>query len=349
MKAAQRHGHGRPLRFLAAVAAGWIGVRTIALWPGYAVTAPPNRAVAARLRPVMALMARVSRDGLPPESVPGRPGGIAPDALAIRATPALLLLGGRMIAPPAAAAAEPLLPAGNAPGDRTPLTVPPFVAGRPFRPGGSARAPRWSGSAWLVGRAGIAPAGAPVGGELGGSQAGIRLVRTLDRRGRLALAARLTTPLGAGLREAALGLEWQPTRLPLRLVVQRRFTIGGGRGGPEAGLVGGFGPLRIGRGLLAEGYGQAGVIQRAIAEPYADAAARLTRTAGRVADAPIDLGVGVWGGAQRGVERFDIGPTMAIHVPVATHAVRLTLDWRERIGGRAKPGSGPALTLGTDF
>jgi hypothetical protein len=29
--------------------------------------------------------------------------------------------------------------------------------------------------------------------------------------------------------------------------------------------------------------------------------------------------------------------------------VRLSIDWRQRIAGRARPGSGPALSIGSDF
>ncbi|WP_204317143.1 hypothetical protein, partial [Klebsiella aerogenes] len=29
--------------------------------------------------------------------------------------------------------------------------------------------------------------------------------------------------------------------------------------------------------------------------------------------------------------------------------LRIALDWRQRVAGEARPGSGPALTLGADF
>ena len=63
----------------------------------------------------------------------------------------------------------------------------------------------------------------------------------------------------------------------------------------------------------------------------------------------IDFGAGIWGSAQRGAARLDIGPTIGVAVPIARRAIRLSADWRERIAGDARPGSGPAFTIGSDF
>jgi hypothetical protein len=35
--------------------------------------------------------------------------------------------------------------------------------------------------------------------------------------------------------------------------------------------------------------------------------------------------------------------------PCASRNVKLHLDWREKLAGNARPGSGPALTLAGDF
>ena len=208
---------------------------------------------------------------------------------------------------------------------------------------------RWSGSAWLVARggAGIAPGG--LGGQLGESQAGARIAYLVDRRHRIALAARVTTPLGRGLREAAVGVEWQPTRLPVRLVAEQRFAIDGGRGGPALGVVGGVGPVALPLAFRLEAYGQAGVIRRAATEPYADGAARVAHPLAAIGGVRVDLGAGAWGGAQRGAARLDLGPSLGVSLPLGKQRVRATLDWRQRVVGDARPGSGTALTLGTDF
>lgn len=246
-------------------------------------------------------------------------------------------------APPPNAVA-PLLPGLP----RADLARPDLARGD--RPARAPRPPvRWSGSAWLVVRGGSGLAPGALGGQLGGSQAGLRLAYTVSARQRLALAARVATPLGTGLREAALGVEWQPTRLPVRLIVERRFALSGGADGTGVGIVGGVGPTAVAEGFRIEAYAQAGVIRRVTEEPYADGAARIAHPVAKARGARIDLGAGVWGAAQRGAARLDIGPSLALNVPVAKHAIRLTLDWRQRVAGNARPGSGAALTVGTDF
>ncbi|MEP6982309.1 MAG: hypothetical protein ABI853_01525 [Sphingomicrobium sp.] len=60
----------------------------------------------------------------------------------------------------------------------------------------------------------------------------------------------------------------------------------------------------------------------------------------------FSLGVGIWGGAQPGLSRLDAGPrlTMQVRRNVKVHA-----DWRQKLLGNARPGSGPAQTLAGDF
>lgn len=144
-------------------------------------------------------------------------------------------------------------------------------------------------------------------------------------------------------------MEWQPGHLPVRLIIDRRFALDGGRGGPEIGVIAGVGPRRIAPGIELAAYGQAGVIERKAAEGYADGAARLTHDIARPGRVRVELGAGAWGGIQPGTRRIDLGPTAALAFAVAGHGARLSLDWRERVAGNARPGSGPALTLGADF
>ncbi|MDF7777793.1 hypothetical protein P1X14_21235, partial [Sphingomonas sp. AOB5] len=63
----------------------------------------------------------------------------------------------------------------------------------------------------------------------------------------------------------------------------------------------------------------------------------------------LSLGGGIWGAAQRDAQRLDIGPSAALAVPVAGQNLRIALDWRQRVAGDARPGSGLALTIGSDF
>ena len=226
------------------------------------------------------------------------------------------------------------------------------VIAAPLRPTPTSRTrSRLAGSAWLIARGGgnSVPAPSPLGGQLGGSQAGARLTYALGEGRRVALSARIATPLHGSGREAAFGLDWQPMRMPLHLIAEQRVSLDGGRGGPTLLLVGGLNPTPLVAGFRLEGYGQAGAIKRDGVEAFGDGAIRLSREVAVVGRARIDLGAGGWGAVQRGARRFDIGPTVGAVVPVAHAAVRLTLDWRERIAGDARPGSGPALSIGTDF
>lgn len=217
----------------------------------------------------------------------------------------------------------------------------------PLRPG-----TRWSASAWLIARSGAglgqSPFGNPSGGQLGGSQAGARIAYAVDRQRRIALFARAAAPLAGSGSEAAIGVEWQPSRLPVRLVAEQRIGIDPGLGGPAVGVVGGLGPVRLGDFRL-EAYGQAGVIARGRGVGYADGAVRVERTIARRGGLTLSGGAGLWGAAQPGAERIDAGPLIGAALPVAGRRVRLSVEWRERIGGRAAPGSGPALSIGGDF
>lgn len=337
---------GRPLRFLAILLCGWSGARSLDLYrrsgdvPGVGAGA---RAVSG---PIDHLAAAI---GVPKASAAAR-SFVAPVAPAHA-----------MIAVPTAVASHqfvrPPTPAGFAQAtvreperhrDPAPAAMPapllsPAVLPPPVRRTGG----RLTGSAWLIARDGAA-AGVS-NGQLGGSQAGARITYALGTRRRLALAARVSAPLSGRGREAAIGFDWQPTRAPVHVIAERRIALDGGRGGPTLGIVGGYGPAEVVRGVQLEGYGQAGVIARDGAEAFADGAVRVAHPLGRVGALRLDVGAGLWGGAQRGAARLDVGPSVGVVVPVGRTAFRLTADWRERIAGDARPGSGPALSLGTNF
>jgi len=206
---------------------------------------------------------------------------------------------------------------------------------------------RWSGSAWLALRPGQGIGAAPAAGQLGGSQYGVRVLRALDPRGRLAAVGRIAGPLRGRGAEAALGFEWRPAGMPVRIAVEERFGLDGIHGGPGLGAVAGV--YRERAAFRLEAYGQAGAILRARLEPYADGALRLTRAIAAGRATALSIGIGSWGAAQRGVQRLDIGPTLVTSVPIGALQARIALDWRQRIAGNARPGSGIALTLGSDF
>ncbi len=208
-----------------------------------------------------------------------------------------------------------------------------------------APAPRWRGSLWGIIREDGGRALLP-GGQLGGTQMGIRLLRRLDARGDIAASVRLSAPWRGIGREMALGVECRPIRsLPVRLLVEHRIALDSGQGGPAALVVTGIGPRVVAPGVTLNAYAQAGAVMRTRLEPFADGAARI----GTALSPGVDVALGAWGGAQRDARRLDIGPSLGLALPIGERRARLSLEWRERILGRAVPGSGPALSLAGDF
>ncbi|OAN66010.1 hypothetical protein A7X12_14530 [Sphingomonas sp. TDK1] len=206
---------------------------------------------------------------------------------------------------------------------------------------------RWQGSSWIVFRPGRGIGAAPGSGQIGGSQYGLRIAHALDTRKQVAAYGRIAGPLRGRGAEAAIGIEWRPSAAPLRVALEQRVGLDGTRGGPGIGLVGGVD--RAMAGFRLEAYGQTGVILRNRAEPYADGAARLIRPLPGARAAGWSIGLGAWGAAQREAQRLDIGPTLVRSLSIGGIQARLALDWRQRVAGDALPGSGVALTLGSDF
>ena len=52
---------------------------------------------------------------------------------------------------------------------------------------------------------------------------------------------------------------------------------------------------------------------------------------------------------QPGAARVDVGPRLTLRLPEVGQGSRIALDWRQRIAGDARPASGLALTLASDF
>ncbi len=324
---------GRPLRFLGSAVVGWTLFRIAALWP-VAETAPLQALSRMVVKPVLALTMPVAAaaPGIPPTKPAERTPPMLSPAVAVPPP------GRRVLAAVSAPAPEPPYP----PVRLRRMIVPALLA-MPIAHG----AGRLNGSMWLLARGG--PGGTLSGGQLGASQAGVRVTYALGRSRRVAIAARLATPLAGQGKEAAIGLDWKPTRLPFHLIAEQRFVLDGGKGGPTIGMIGGYGPGLVAPGLRIEAYGQVGAIARDGIEGFVDAAARATHPLVVHGPVRIDIGAGIWGSAQKGAARFDLGPTIGATVPVGRHTVRLSADWRARVAGDARPGSGPAFTIGSDF
>jgi hypothetical protein len=335
-----------PLRFLALVVGGWIGLRAAILVPGWWVEAgaaatPQARRAAVRVPAAAAAGAGQTASRRPLQgAILGHSRSnrlaFAPEAPSsdVETTPTLPLLQ-PLALPPALALGRPTV--AEAPEWRIAPSRPRLIAPS-----------RWTGSAWLLLRreedAGLAP-----GGTLGGSQAGARLAwrvagapeHVLSLSGRL--YAPVARPSGA---EASLGLDWRPSAaLPVHLMVERRQALGReGRSAFAVAAYGGVSGRRLPAGLRLDAFGQAGVVGARSRDLFADGTARITTPAGR-----FDVGAGLWGGAQPGASRLDAGPHVSMRLPLAGDTVRFSAEWRFRIAGDARPGSGPALSIGTDF
>lgn len=218
-----------------------------------------------------------------------------------------------------------------------------------------ATAGRWSATGWLLWRpqSGRSLAQGPL---LGGSQAGVRLDYRLSaqRAGPVyGLYGRFTRALtGPGAPEAALGFSLRPTaRFPATLMVERRQRLGqGGRDGFALMVAGGVGPGQIAPRIELDGYGEGGVVALPGAAGFADGKATLGyRLIARGGANGVVLGASMSGSVQPGVHRIDLGPELRWRLPIGRGAMRLSAEWRQRVAGDARPSSGPAITVVTEF
>ncbi|HEY9093020.1 hypothetical protein [Parasphingorhabdus sp.] len=231
-----------------------------------------------------------------------------------------------------------------------------------------------SGYFWLFARqsSGAGPSGAAVpvlqspGGQYGGSQAGAILTYRLAGASQSHLSAfvRASSALkDAGQEELAIGLSARPfARIPLSLFAEKRMGAGQFHSrGTAVYVAGGTGPdllpkilpEKLPEILIAdtslETYGQAGFLFADNDSYFFDVSANLQRKLWEQGHYKLTAGAGAWAGGQEGVTRFDIGPRANIHIPVGKNDMRLSLDWRQRIGGNAVPDSGVAVTVSTGF
>ena len=223
---------------------------------------------------------------------------------------------------------------------------------------------RWSGDSWLLLRAGSNGFNAPGSGLpgvyvplgfYGGSQAGAvlryRLAVTSPYRPSLYLrgSSGLEYPRGE---ELALGLSLRPVpRLPVALLLEGRVTrtVSGEIVRPAAALVSELPPVRLPLGTRGEVYVQAGYVGGRDGTAFIDGQARIERPLVQAGGFQLRAGGGAWGGAQRGANRVDVGPTATLAVPIGPAGARLSADYRFRVVGNAAPGSGPVLTLSAGF
>lgn len=140
-------------------------------------------------------------------------------------------------------------------------------------------------------------------------------------------------------------LRFQPfVSIPIAFTAERRQSLGrfGGRSAfaifAEGGLYGRPMPWHLG----LDAYFQTGIVGARNRDWFVDGSAAVSRPVWR----NISAGLGVWGGAQSGLNRLDLGPRVSMRVG---DKMRVHLDYRYKAVGNAEPGSGGVLTLAGDF
>ena len=232
------------------------------------------------------------------------------------------------------------------------------VAGRPPRAAAPLNKTRWSFDSWAFYRAGGVAAGGnagPLPASYGASQAGGVLRYSLTPRDRNNAKAyvRVTAALsGVGGGDIAAGLSARPIQgLPVSVQGEMRISRVAGKTEtrPAVLAVTEFPPAKLPLGMQAEIYAQGGYVGGDFATPFADGQAKIDREVASFELGNARVGAGIWGGAQKGAERLDIGPSASVVVPIANGTARLSVDYRHRIAGDASPPSGIAITLSTGF
>jgi hypothetical protein len=204
---------------------------------------------------------------------------------------------------------------------------------------------RLSMSAWAMMRREPGAPSPATNHQLGGSQAGSRLLWRFDRR--FAASLRTSAPIGGVQRsaEVAAGLRWQPLpSIPVALTAERRQSFGPDKGPGAFALFaeGGVYDRPIVAGFNLDAYLQAGVVGVRHHAAFVDGSATLSRPIWR----QLSAGFGMWGGAQPGLSRCDIGPRLSLRLG---RRMRVHADYRQRVLGQAAPGSGAVLTLAGDY
>lgn len=215
---------------------------------------------------------------------------------------------------------------------------------------------RWRVDAWLVLREGSEEVrnGTVSLPLYGASQAGfvLRFDLVPGLRHRPAAYLRWVHALGGTPEgDLAAGLAVRPfPDVPLTAHAEARASRRGSRVEvrPAVFAAGGFDHAQLPFGVQGRGYAQIGYVGGRDATAFADGSLVAERAL-LDGKADVSAGAGVWGGAQRGASRLDIGPSASLRFPLGKGSATLAVDYRLRIAGNAAPASGAALTLSAGF
>lgn len=358
------------LRFLLLCIGGWILLRIMIAWSPAAPTAPgivrppwhdpsPFAAAAPRGAPVAAPAPSWALSSVAPANPtaptgnrddgvrpPTDAGGFGAERRSLR-----LALMQRLLPKPGAAAWRALGAGATQAGPAHGAGVQPG-RGKPFwiqRPRAG-----WSLGGWLYLReaSAAAPDAIAAAGQLGGSQAAVRLAYGFGTTGRARAYGRATMAMRQpSQRELAFGVAFAPVAgWPVDVAIEQRVALGSqGRTALAAMVVAGVSDVALPYGFRLDAYGQAGVVGLRRRDGFADGAVAIDREIGRVSAASLHLGALAAGAVQPGAARIDVGPRLTLRLPEVGEGSRVALDWRQRVAGNARPTSGLALTLAADF
>ena len=244
---------------------------------------------------------------------------------------------------------ERLVLASNVEPDIPRLTK-PIIEAKPRR-----KLPDRSVSAYTIIRPSSSGQTLATNGQLGASQAGVRVqlpFAVISERQVAALNFRASAPIDQRIgREIGVGVTLRRIgRIPIELIAERR--IGLDRGARNAFAIiatTGFDDWRIAHNVNASGYVQGGIVGFARQDAFVDGALRLEHSLSGRNRTGLAFGAGLWGAAQPSVSRIDIGPLVSLKQPIGGANFRISAEYRLRVSGRARPASGPALSIGADF
>lgn len=367
---------GQPLLVLALILLGWIGARS-ALWTfstaGEVFKAEPagsHRTIG----PATPSLAREPQTSAPDtEDAPAAAGNPVERPMII-----VPLHPGNRAQPPPVTSVPPRIAAGHrllflAGMSAIPVPQPERAAGLPLGRTLPAAPPalredkissRWSGDAWVLWRQGGngwshpgrgLPAQFPNSSAYGASQAGIVLRYRLAPGDSLKTAIYLRASSGMERprgEELAAGVALRPlAKVPITVLGEVRALNQGERTvlRPAVAMVTELPAVALPLGLRGEAYGQAGWVGGKDHTPFGDGQLRIDKRIAARDRTSLSLGAGAWVGVQSGSSRLDVGPSVRVDLPLGGTNARVTGDYRWRVGGRAAPGSGAAITFSAGF
>lgn len=198
-------------------------------------------------------------------------------------------------------------------------------------------------SGWATMRSRAGSDGLANGGVLGGSQAGLRLLWRVDPH--LSASLRASAPVNSQRgAEGGFGIRYQPfAGIPVAATLERRQAFREyGRSAFAIFADGGVYGRKLPWNSTLDGYFQAGAVDFNDPLWFVDGQAAVSRPVWR----NLSAGFGIWGGAQPGVTRLDIGPRATMRLG---SGMKVHFDYRYKLRGNAVPGSGGVMTLAADF